>query len=388
MYVSSQPNATSPHKGLLFISAFVLSASASFYSAAVSAATQLLTVSSQPTSSAINVGQSKTFTISAISSRAIKYYWYKNGASIGINNKSYTITNATLSNAGSYSCKVTDGRSTYNCTSFSLTVNQPVSITQQPVSQTVNEGTSVSMKVAASGTGTISYQWYYNSAAISGATSSTLSIASAKVANTGNYYCNVRNSSSSANSSTAALTVQALIQPVSITQQPSNQIVNAGTSVSMSVGATGTGPLSYQWYFNGAAISGATSSTFSLPSAQVANTGNYYCNVRNSSSSANSSTVSLSVLAVVQTRSAYLSWTHPTTRSDGTTLSATDIAGYNLYHAAGSSTMTKIASLSAADLNYLVNDLGAGTHYFAASTVDINGTESARTPTTSVNIQF
>jgi Immunoglobulin I-set domain len=47
-----------------------------------------------------------------------------------------------------------------------------------------------------------------------------------------------------------------------IISQPGNQTVTAGQTATFSVTATGTGPLTYQWYVNGVAISGATSSTY------------------------------------------------------------------------------------------------------------------------------
>ena len=43
----------------------------------------------------------------------------------------------------------------------------------------------------------------------------------------------------------------------------------------LSVGAWGSGSLSYQWYFNGAAIPGATSSNLVLSSIQFTNAGLY-----------------------------------------------------------------------------------------------------------------
>src|ERR1700678_167240 len=52
--------------------------------------------------------------------------------------------------------------------------------------------------------------------------------------------------------------------PLIITQ-PANQTVTAGQTATFSVTATGTGPLTYQWFVNGVAISGATSSTYTTP---------------------------------------------------------------------------------------------------------------------------
>jgi hypothetical protein len=48
-----------------------------------------------------------------------------------------------------------------------------------------------------------------------------------------------------------------------ITQQPHGQILSAGTPVSFSVAATGTGPLSFQWSRNGTPVIGATATIYS-----------------------------------------------------------------------------------------------------------------------------
>ena len=67
--------------------------------------------------------------------------------------------------------------------------------------------------------------------------------------------------SSSATSSVAALTV---VFPPSIAKQPANQTVVNGNDATFSVTAGGTPPLSYQWYFNGNAISEATAANYSI----------------------------------------------------------------------------------------------------------------------------
>jgi hypothetical protein len=58
-----------------------------------------------------------------------------------------------------------------------------------------------------------------------------------------------------------------------ITTQPSNQGVVVGQSATFSVVASGTAPLSYQWRKNGSSISGATATSYTTPSATVADNG-------------------------------------------------------------------------------------------------------------------
>jgi len=82
-----------------------------------------------------------------------------------------------------------------------------------------------------------------------------------------------------------------------ITQQPRNQAAAAGANVTFSVGATGRPAPTYQWTFNGAAVSGATSSTLNLTSVQTANAGTYAVLVTNGASTVTSDQVTLTVTA-------------------------------------------------------------------------------------------
>ena len=83
-----------------------------------------------------------------------------------------------------------------------------------------------------------------------------------------------------------------------ITTAPASQSVVAGSNVTFTVAASGTSPLSYQWYNGSTAISGATSSTLTLSGVASANAGNYSVKVSNSSGSILSTGFSLTVGAV------------------------------------------------------------------------------------------
>jgi glucose/arabinose dehydrogenase len=80
-----------------------------------------------------------------------------------------------------------------------------------------------------------------------------------------------------------------------ITNQPVSQTVNVGQSVTFSVTATGTAPLSYQWQRNNANISGATSASYTLANVQAGDAGTYRAIVSNASGSATSNNATLTV---------------------------------------------------------------------------------------------
>src|SRR5207302_6522465 len=72
--------------------------------------------------------------------------------------------------------------------------------------------------------------------------------------------------------------------------------ITAGQTATFSVTATGTAPLSYQWQKNGAAISGATSSTYTTPATTASDNGAQFTVVV--SNSAGSATSNAAILTV------------------------------------------------------------------------------------------
>ncbi len=70
------------------------------------------------------------------------------------------------------------------------------------------------------------------------------------------------------------------VSPVAIptfTTEPDSATVASGQTASFSVSASGVGPLSYQWAFNGLPIAGATDSYLVVPNTSAANVGTYGC---------------------------------------------------------------------------------------------------------------
>ncbi len=62
--------------------------------------------------------------------------------------------------------------------------------------------------------------------------------------------------------------------PIIVTH-PKNQLVEAGSPFTLTVGVTGTTPLSMQWRKNGGTIAGQTSANYSVQAATPADSGDY-----------------------------------------------------------------------------------------------------------------
>ncbi|QBP33179.1 putative capsid decoration protein [Shigella phage Silverhawkium] len=165
----------------------------------------------------------------------------------------------------------------------------PPTITTQPTDQTVNEGDTLTLQVVASNA--TGYQWKKGASNISGATSATYTKNSVVPADAGSYTCVVSGEGgSSVTSDAASVTVNAL--PV-ITVQPTNQTVNAGGTLNLSV--TATGATGYQWKKGGTDISGATSATFTKANVTTADAGSYTCVVTGAGGSVTSSAATVTV---------------------------------------------------------------------------------------------
>jgi hypothetical protein len=153
-------------------------------------------------------------------------------------------------------------------------------IASQPVSQTVAAGSSARFAVVVTGTNYIAYQWSHGGSPIAGGTSSFL-VLSPPIQDSaaGAYTVAATSAGATLTSQPAVLTV---VDPPTITTQPAGQTLPAGSTVNLSVAVAGSGPFTFQWLLNGAAIPGATNSSYSIPAAQPLRSGNYQVVVANS----------------------------------------------------------------------------------------------------------
>jgi hypothetical protein len=191
-------------------------------------------------------------------------------------------------------------------TSITFTVTDPATgaagptaplilVAPQPQSATV--GSNAQFSVTAVGSGALGYQWSLNNIPISGASASTLSLANVNATDAGSYTVTVANSTGAIVSAPVGLTILSLFVPPSITSQPYKALATAGSPVTFTVGASGTGPLTYQWLADGVPIGGATTATFTLPSVQPADAGTYSAVASNPYGSSTSAGAVLTVSA-------------------------------------------------------------------------------------------
>ena len=153
----------------------------------------------------------------------------------------------------------------------------PPLITQQPHSVTTINGAANSISVAAIGSGTLVYQWYY---AETGAPILSRNQPTFDFPGPGSYYAIVYNNCGSVQSDTVTVT---FCDSPTLVGEPNDVHIAAGQTVTLGVTAFSTTPMTFQWYdASGNPIPGATSDSLTVSPAQPTS---YAVNVTNSCAS-------------------------------------------------------------------------------------------------------
>lgn len=146
-----------------------------------------------------------------------------------------------------------------------------------PATQTAEAGAAVVLEVLATGEGTLTYQWYRNGEPLEGETGSSLAFASVQTSHQGTYTVRVQDADGTDTSAPAELIV---LERPTIVRHPVSQILPTGGTLNLSVEATGSGPLTYQWLKNNHVLPGETRATLTIPGVNASTAGSYSVSVR------------------------------------------------------------------------------------------------------------
>src|SRR6266850_1567312 len=205
------------------------------------------------------------------------HQWQFNGVDLpNATGSQLTLTNVLPEQAGTYTVIVNSPVGT-ETRSATLSVTGSLRIREQPSSQTVLSGTTVTFEAQVDGVAPISYQWRFNDHDVPGETNSSLVLTNVWLDRSGNYSVNVSNSYTNLQSSNAVLEVETL----RIIGPPQDQNPYRRANVAFGVAAEGLGPFAYQWQFNGTVLTGATGSALALTNVQFAQSGIYSVIVSN-----------------------------------------------------------------------------------------------------------
>ncbi|MGZ5568493.1 MAG: immunoglobulin domain-containing protein, partial [Limisphaerales bacterium] len=217
---------------------------------------------SQPVNQTALVGDSLTMSVSTTGDLPQIYQWSLNGATLAQNGSAISITNAQLSDAGTYRVVVSNSVGSAPSQPAVLQVGTAPVITTQPATQTVIYPTNATFVAGASGSVPLRYQWLFNGTAIASATNATVVLSNVVLTTAGSYKIVVTNLFGSTTSDVATLTIDQA--PPAFTIPPSSTTMVYGSARVLTASAISTIPFTYQWMFNGTPIGGATSSALTV----------------------------------------------------------------------------------------------------------------------------
>lgn len=285
--------------------------------ATLSISSSSLTITQQPKSVTVAAGNKATVSVVA-QGTDLTYKWYfkdvgasKFSLTTSFTGNTYSITMTEARAGRQVYCIITDahGSSVKSDTVTLNMVQSGVTITKQPKSVTVAEGTKATVKVVAQGEG-LTYRWYYKDAGSSkytlttSFTGDTYSITMTE-ARSGRYvYCKVTDIyGNTVKSKTVSLRMQV---PVQIVTQPQSVTVAEGEKATVTVQAQGKG-LTYQWYFKDAGsasfrlTTSYTGNSYSISMTEARSGRQIYCVITDAyGNSVTSNTVTLSMICPLE----------------------------------------------------------------------------------------
>jgi len=215
----------------------------------------------------------------------IGYQWFAGGTAIsGATSSTYTLTQAEVGKAITVKASYTDGLATAESVSSAAT-SVVLNVNDAPVGTVTISGTAAEDQVLTAsnnladedGLGTVSYQWLANGTAIANATGNTFTLTQAEVGKA----ITVRASYTDLQGTAEARTSAATTVVTNVNDAPTGTLTIGGfTGANPSKGQTltfantvqdadGLGTFAFQWFKDGAAITGATNSNYVLTAADV-----------------------------------------------------------------------------------------------------------------------
>ena len=245
---------------------------------------------------------------------ALSFQWFSNtsaanagGTEIyGATDAGFTIPATLTVGTYYYFCEVRAvGAASVRSDIAAVTITAPgipvITINTQPAATTnvTVGGIHASLSVGASVTegAAISYQWYINTTPINAggtlianATGASYILPEALSVGTYYFFCEVSATGGAAAARSNMATVNVVVPIITINAHPATvttvTVADISGSLAVAVSATGNAAPGYQWYSNssavnvgGAAIAGATGSSFAIPTTLAAGTYYYFCEI-------------------------------------------------------------------------------------------------------------
>jgi parallel beta-helix repeat protein len=226
---------------------------------------QPLSVVISPSSAIIDLGQSQNFTSNVSGGTSpYTYQWYLNGVAVSGANISSSIYEPIKVGLFTVFVKVTDNtglQATSNV--VNVKVNEALFVTVLPSSAMDVDQSETLNSTVYGGTSPYAYQWYLNSVAVPGATTSTWNYLPTSTGSS-MIYLKVTDSAAPRANIVASNNITVTINAApSVKISPNSTTMDIGQPKTFTlIVAGGASPYKYQWYVNGTPVSGATSSSW------------------------------------------------------------------------------------------------------------------------------
>ncbi|HVT71775.1 MAG TPA: immunoglobulin domain-containing protein [Lacunisphaera sp.] len=259
-------------------------------------------ITQNPVGGNLVAGMNLVLTVTATGTGPLTYQWQKDGQTPFGNPTSSNIvlTRVSPADAGSYTVTVTNSAGSVTSAPAVVTVSTaPVLSATNPISGTTGFN-KITFRVYAYGSFP-TFTWYRGGLVLQSGGGlydpilgyySDLLIYSPTSESQGYYSCVVSNADGSVISPT--VTVPLVAEAPAITADLSGQTAYLGQPVTLAVSASGTLPITFQWYKDDAPIAGATASTYLIAAMQSGDAGRYRVTLANPFGSAASATAALS----------------------------------------------------------------------------------------------
>lgn len=253
----------------------------------------------QPSSIQVNPNSNIFFSVSVITSSLVIYKWYKNSSIYPGNTNTIYINSVTENEEGNYFCVVSNLLTSITSNSASLTINDSISILNQPDNTSLNINDNLTLSLSCAGTFPISAQWRKNNTnygllSVTNDGDVKLQINNVQNTDEGIYDCVLSNVVGSVTSNKALFYIN---KPPQFILNPLSGNVSIGSSFTFTSNATGTNPISYQWIKqNNGNINGEVYKFYTLSNIQISNSGNYACVASNLYGTVTSTFAMLSVV--------------------------------------------------------------------------------------------
>jgi len=234
-------------------------------------------ITSQPASADVAMGQTATFTVAVTGTTPLSYQWRKNGSAIsGATSSTYTTPPTTASdNRAMFAVVISnnEGSTTSNAATLNVAPTGAVAIVVSPTSSTVTAGATQQFTATVTGNSNRAVTWSLKGSGCSGAACGTISAgglytAPSSVPSPATLQVTVTSVADPTKSASAGVSV-VVATAILMSISPTGASVPTGGTDSFTAAVTGTSNTTVAWSLTGAGCSGSACGTLATSSLRA-----------------------------------------------------------------------------------------------------------------------